>query len=197
MTENTIGDLLDRVRRGVPGAFEALVQPYRGRLEAVIRARLGRYLQQKVDAEDVLQEVLLRAFKGLSRFRNEREDSFFVWLSGIATYVICEIARREKRQLITLEDATAASEEPPPSTTLRRNERFDRLDAALARLSPEHRQVILLARIDRLPLKDVAHRMGRTPRAASQLLLRALRKLKESFGSTDSLHLPHGPGSIR
>ena len=50
--------------------------------------------------------------------------------------------------------------------------------------------MIRLARVERLPISEVARRMDRSPGATSQLLWRALRKLKDSFGSTDSLHLP-------
>ena len=77
-----------------------------------------------------------------------------------------------------------------PSQALRRNERFERLKRALKALPPDHAQVIFLARIQGLPVKEVARRMERTPEATSMLLLRALMKLKTAFGNTESLHLP-------
>jgi len=73
---------------------------------------------------------------------------------------------------------------------LRREERFAQLQRALDGLGPEDREVILLARIQGLPLKEIATRMGRSHAAVAQLLSRALRKLKRSFGDTESLHLP-------
>ena len=48
----------------------------------------------------------------------------------------------------------------------------------------------LLARIDGLSIEEVARRMNRSPNAVSHILLRALRKLRESLGDTESLHLP-------
>ena len=78
-----------------------------------------------------------------------------------------------------------------PSRHLRREERFERLEDALTRLSPEHREVIVLARIERVRIKEIAKRMQRSPDAVKQLLVRALRKLRETFGDTESLHLPH------
>ena len=77
-----------------------------------------------------------------------------------------------------------------PSKAERRNERFDRFEAALKQLSPDYRQAILLARIEGLSIEEVARRMKRSPNAVSHILLRALRKLRETFGDTQSLNLP-------
>ena len=73
---------------------------------------------------------------------------------------------------------------------MQRGERVDRLKAAMHRLSADHREVIHLARIQKLPFKEIATRMNRSPGAVKVLLLRALRELKRSFGETESLHLP-------
>ena len=71
-----------------------------------------------------------------------------------------------------------------------REERFDRLEEALKSLSPDYQKVILLARVERLHLDEVAERMGRSRGAVRQLLWRALHELKNVFGETESLHLP-------
>ncbi len=54
----------------------------------------------------------------------------------------------------------------------------------------DHREVIQLARIEKLPFREIAARMHRSPGAVKLLLLRALRELKQRFGETESLHLP-------
>ena len=69
-------------------------------------------------------------------------------------------------------------------------ERFDRLQEALDSLVPDQREVILLARIERVPMAEVAVRLRRSPGAVAQLLWRALKNLREQFGDTESLHLP-------
>ena len=89
-------------------------------------------------------------------------------------------------ELVNLLKARAAS----PSKELRRDERFERLKAALSRLKPDYRKVIFLARVRELPMRDVASRMGRSLNATSVLLYRALMKLQEAFGATESLNLP-------
>jgi RNA polymerase sigma-70 factor (ECF subfamily) len=77
-----------------------------------------------------------------------------------------------------------------PSKHLRRDERFDRLQHSLDRLSPDHRRVIILSRIKGLTTGEIAIRMDRSESAVKSLLFRALRELKGAFGDTASLSLP-------
>jgi len=188
--DDEVLELIERARQGEAGAFERLAEEHRGRIEALVRSRLGSRLLGQIGPEDVVQETLMRALKSLKSYAHEGADSFFRWLAGIAHHVILEAARRHDRELIVPLDADIPGAESSPSSAARRDERFERLQAALDSLSPDHRRVILLARVERLPLKEVARRMERSPEAATQLLWRALKKLKESFGSTDSFHLP-------
>jgi RNA polymerase sigma-70 factor, ECF subfamily len=60
-----------------------------------------------------------------------------------------------------------------------------RLDAALATLSDDDREVITLARVQGLPLQEIAERVGRTKNAVALLLSRALRKLKAAMGEPE------------
>ena len=76
------------------------------------------------------------------------------------------------------------------SKAMRRDERFDRLQAAIDALSPQYRQVLLLVRIEKLSIKEAARRLEKTPNAVSRMVLRASRKLKVIFGDTESLGLP-------
>lgn len=183
--------LVDRARAGDRAAFEELFGEHRSRLEALVRHRLGTGLRRRLDVEDVLQETLLRALGSVQRFRWQNEDSFFLWMSGIAVNVLREAVGEEKRRPMVPLEFEIPGEDISPSHAERREERFDRLARALDSLSPEHRKVILLARLDRLPVKEIARQMGHSPAAVSQLLMRALQKLRDSFGDTDSLHLPH------
>ena len=65
-----------------------------------------------------------------------------------------------------------------------------RLLFPLDELSPDYRRVLRGVLVEKLPLAEVASRMRRTPNAISLILLRASRKLRESFGDTQSLGLP-------
>ena len=112
------------------------------------------------------------------------------WRGGIAEHVILYQKERLDRRAGVPLDRDLAAEDITASRGLQREERFDRLKKAIDTLSPDHRQVILLARIERLPAKEIARRMDRSTAAVAQLLSRALKSLRENFGHTESLSLP-------
>ncbi|MBI4601533.1 MAG: sigma-70 family RNA polymerase sigma factor [Planctomycetes bacterium] len=158
-----------------------------------MRSLVGAGLRGRLAVEDVVQETFARALRSLPRFRWEGEAAFERWLATIAEHVVLEEARaREKDAALELPPDVPGSA-ASPSKALRREERMGRLEEALAALSPEHREVILLARIERLSTAEIARRMGRSRDAVKQLLSRALKKLKEAFGGTESFHLPDRP----
>ena len=185
-----VQDLVERARDGDRDAFDGLVAPDRRRLLARIGLQLGPRLREKVDGEDVLQEVLLRAFESINRFDGGDDGSFGRWLDGIARNVIRNLARRSgwKRELKMTAEPLADDESP--SRRHRRQERFERLSKSVESLSSDYRTVIRLARIEGLKISEVAGRMNRSPSAVRNLLLRAIRELKKSFGETESLSLP-------
>jgi RNA polymerase sigma-70 factor (ECF subfamily) len=188
--DSPIETLVREARGGSRTAFDRLAEIYRERLERFVRSRLGRSLKGRLEADDVLQDTLLRAFCSIGRLEWRGEEAFFSWLGSLAEHVIVS-ATEKKNQTAPLErpfDVPASR--VPPSKALRRQERFERLRDSLTALPPDHREVILLARIERLSFKEIGERMGRSSEAAKMLLSRALKALKRGFGNTESLHLP-------
>lgn len=200
-------DLVRKAQEGDPRAFGRLIERYRSRMETLIRLRMGTSLRRKVEPEDIFQETSLSAFRSLQEFRWLDQGSFFRWMAGIAEHVIQNQARYhfETRKRGGEPDAgpRADAGEPQPDPNelpdmggvsplrnLMREERFDRLQKSLLELSRDHREVIILARVEGLPMAEIARRMHRSVDAASMLLLRALRHLKGVFGTTGSLGLP-------
>ena len=186
-------DLVRAAKAGDRAAFSELVLRFEEPLRARIDARIGDHLRATIDADDVVQETFGKAFQALSDFEWRGDGSFRRWLRAIAENVVLRVAdrRRTERHFELRRDGAGVDREATTaSKDLRRGERFDQLEEALASLSPDHRRVILLARIEGLQLKEVADRMNRSVSAVQKLLLRALKSLKESFGDTESLHLP-------
>ena len=182
--------LVHQARHGDRKAFDELAAQARGRLIGEINRMLGQRLREKVDPEDVLQEVVLRAFESIGRFEGEDADAFQRWLEGIARNVVRNLARRKgwKNEFeITRDPPSPVSS---PSRHQRREERFERLSKCVESLSPDYRTVIRLVRIDGLKIREVAERMNRSESAVKNLLLRAMKELRNTFSDTDSFSLP-------
>ncbi len=182
--------LVLRAKEGDREAFDSLVAIHKDRLEAALAPALGRLRGRGIDAEDVLQETLARAFESIGRFEWTGEDSFSRWLYGIAKNVMLKALRQDRRAPRLAIPRDVAVTDPSPSRAARREDRMARLEKAVEGLTPDQRQAVLLSRIDGVQTEEIAQRMGRSPAAVRQLLVRALRALKSSIGETESLHLP-------
>jgi RNA polymerase sigma-70 factor (ECF subfamily) len=189
--EHRIPKLVERSTRGDRSAFEELMLLSRERLESFIRSRIRSQFRKRIDIPALASDTLGRAFQALERFTGGDEDAWFAWLAGIAKKVVLKEIQYLNRDPGFQIDREIESDHPSPSHALRREERYDRLRAALQKLSPDHREVIRLCRIDGLKIREAASRLGRSPSAVKMLLSRALLELKEKFGDTESLHLPH------
>jgi len=181
--------LIMRAQGGDRSAFDELVSLYRPLVQARVKSRLGSRLRCLVEVQDIVQETFTQAFAMLEGFKWQKGDSFRAWLYTIVDNVIRSLLRKRTPKLLAL------THDPPAdnltaSHLLRREERFDRLEQALRTLSADQRQVLLLARIEGLPIRIIAERIGRSQGAVKQLLSRGLKKLRATFDETESLHLP-------
>jgi RNA polymerase sigma-70 factor (ECF subfamily) len=201
-------DLVEKARAGDGEAFSLIAERSRPRLEALAYLRLGPYLRRRVEVDDVLQETYLRAYQLLNRFKYQGEAALLRWLEVICKHVIQDLGRyfsRKRRRAKVFNWAPLAESSgrladgildllpapvTSPSRALRREERFDRLEKALDSLSDEHREVLILARVQLLRPGEIAARMGRSEDAVAMLLLRAARKLRAILVDTESWHLP-------
>ena len=183
-------ELIARAQGGERSAFEELASLHNDSLRRAIRYRMGAKIREKVDPDDVLQETLLRAFRSMGDFELQGEGSFRRWLEGIAANLILDSSRRQRRrrefQILREPEANTDS----PSRGIRREERFRRLRECVDGLSQDYQTVIRLSRIEGLKIQQIAQRMNRSPSAVKNLLLRAMKQLKSSFGDTESLSLP-------
>ncbi len=181
--------LIEQARKGDQRAFEELFELSRERLLATIRSHLSAAIRQRTDPEDVLQDTFVRALHSVERFEWQGENSFRRWLESIATHVVRDVVRRQRRRTVLQFDRDLEGVNTSPSRAMRRNERFERLRASMKTLSPDYQTVLKLSRMEGLPIREIARRMARSESAVKNLLLRATRQLKQSFGDTESLNL--------
>lgn len=186
--------LMDRAGRGDAEARERLLGRYRGRLRREIAARLDRRLAARVDASDIVQESLIDAHRELPDYLRRRPLPFFAWLRQIARERLSKsrrfhlLARRRSAAREGPWPAPDASATGPfdrladsltsPSGRLERDERRARLRAALERLGPRDREVLVLRSLRQATAAEVATALGITERAAKARYFRALERLR-------------------
>ncbi len=161
-------------------AFEQLAGAHADRLFAV----LWRLLGDRAAAEDVAQEVMLRAWRGIGRFRGS--SSFFTWLYRIAVNEASRSLARRARQPATVPVDDALQLPAPaagqPERQAERAELRRALDAALAALPPAQRTAIVLRDIEGLPNRDAARIAGVSQAAFKSRLHEGRLKLRAALG---------------
>jgi RNA polymerase sigma-70 factor (ECF subfamily) len=140
-----------------------------------------RLVGNQEDAQDVTQEVYLRAFKGIRRFRGDAQ--FSTWLHRItANTAVTHRTRRSKHRHDHLDTDLAVLDvraENDPVSRADSNELRRRLEGALAELPPRLRAVVVLRDVYDLAHEAIAEELGISETAAKVRLHRARRKLRE------------------
>jgi RNA polymerase sigma-70 factor (TIGR02960 family) len=210
---------LARAQRGEEAAFAELTAPYRRELQLHCYRILGSFQ----DAEDLLQETLLSAWRGLERF--EGRSSLRAWLYTIATNRCLNWLRDGKRrpQLVAVGAGAGAAEnfseiawlEPYPDRLLEEvadlepgpEARYEAKEAValafvsgLQHLPPRQRAVLVLRDVLGFHADEVAEMLGSTPASVNSALQRARGSL-EGRGAVasrqESVSLPAGGGAER
>jgi RNA polymerase sigma-70 factor (ECF subfamily) len=189
MQPTTTFDLLGRARQGAEDALSLLFERYRRRLAVLVRYKLGAEWRGKLDADDLVQETLLRAYRDLPRFTYRSPGSFMHWLSAIADHTIADAvryagrARRQGNEVPFRSESNPGGPEPAhsltPSRVLAQEERLRALVGKLDALPEQYREVLLLAKMEGLTTEEISSRLGKPRPAVSLLLFRALRRLRE------------------
>jgi RNA polymerase sigma-70 factor (ECF subfamily) len=156
--------------QGDAGAFEPLVRKYQRLLFGVAYRVVGDY----EDARDVTQNAFVRAFERLDTFDPNRK--FFSWLYRIAVNEGLNL-RRARRPLEALPAGLEARENPMDGLEAR--ERQDRVQAALGRLSGEHRDVVVLRHFGELSYEEIAEALDVPEKTVKSRLFSARQRLAE------------------
>ncbi len=180
--------ILSRIRAGDKSACEDCVRRY---APGVYRLAL-RLMRDQADAEDVMQETFLNAFKGIDRFDGRSE--LRTWLYRIAYNAALGKLRRYKPEFVSVEEASDPEDGgsvPPqlfdwsgiPYDELAKAELRQELEKAIGDLPEKLRSVFVLRELENLPTLETGETLGISEDLVKTRLHRARMKLRESLSS--------------
>jgi RNA polymerase sigma-70 factor (ECF subfamily) len=181
-------DLVARVRGGEPQAFYELVRPHE---RGIYLAALS-IVNNNADAEEVVQEAILKAFKAIGSFRAEAK--FSTWMIQIAMNEARMKLRKDRRHLYESLDQPKKGEDEGdyvprdfadwreiPSEALENARLREALKKGLASLPVKYRQVLILRDIEHLNIAETARLMGISDAAVKTRLLRARLMIRDAL----------------
>jgi len=168
------------------------------RLKRMVRLRLNRRLQGRLDSSDVLQEAYLEAAQKLGDYAANPATSFFLWLRAMTGLKLAEVHRRHfgtqmrdaDRDVSIYRGALPAANSvslaahllgtlTSPSQAAMKAEMRVRLQEALDAMDPLDREVIALRHFEQLDSAETAQVLGLSKSGASSRYIRAMKRLKE------------------
>ena len=166
--------LIAMARAGNPGAFEAIVDRYQGRLLGFCRQMLG----STEDAEDVLQEVFVNAYKAM--LADEREINLRPWLYRIARNRCLNHLRKPTADAQESMDMVPEVEAASTAEKVHNREEFRQLLTDVGKLPETQRSALLLREMDAMSYEEIAQAMETSVPSVKSLLVRARISLAEA-----------------
>jgi RNA polymerase sigma factor (sigma-70 family) len=166
--------LIAMARGGNPGAFETIVDRYQGRLLGFCRQMLG----STEDAEDVLQEVFVNAYKAM--LADEREINLRPWLYRIARNRCLNYLRKPKADAQESMDMVPEVDAASTAEMVHNREEFRQILSDVNKLPETQRAALLLREMDALSYEEIAAAMDTTVPSVKSLLVRARISLTEA-----------------
>jgi RNA polymerase sigma-70 factor (ECF subfamily) len=184
----TEGFSLTALQKGDPEEFSRLVDTYSNKIYHLAI----KMLNQQQDAEDVLQETFVKAYRGLKTFDGRSKLS--TWLFRIATNEALMVIRRKRPDVISIDEPIETEEgelEPVqifdwcclPESELLSEETREKLDAAVEKLPERLRVVFILRDINDLSTHETAEVLGLSDTAVKTRLSRARLRLREELSA--------------
>jgi RNA polymerase sigma-70 factor (ECF subfamily) len=183
LTQNqtSLTDLIERAASGDTGAFEQIMILSQQRVMTMTWRMLGN----EADARDAAQEVFLRVYKYLGRFKQNQD--FYAWLYRITVNVCRDIARKRQQHsegfmslagTVAEEALTVASKQEDAEQTLLHTQRRKLIARALATLPAKERASLILRDVEGLPTDEVARIMKSSSTTVRSQISSARKKIK-------------------
>lgn len=195
---NKVAPLLRAARGGSKEALGQLLAAYRSFLLAAVIEELDSDLKAKAGPSDLVQETFIDAQRDFAKFINGGETEFRIWLHTILMNNLADLRKRylktAKRQVRRerplgandsknlLRELAAADGHSPSSAAISREEEA-RINAALERLPPAYRQIILMRSQQKRQFADIGKLVGKSPDAARMLWQRAIHRMQRELGA--------------
>jgi RNA polymerase sigma-70 factor (ECF subfamily) len=178
-------ELVALCQKGETEAFDQLVGRYRTRVFGMIY----NMVHSEQDAWDLAQDSFLKAWKSIGRFRGQ--SSFYTWIYRIVMNVTIDWLRKKQvkgsgaefNDEVQLREVDPASRTLPkadalPHERMKQAEIRERIDGAIAQLTPEHRAVILMKEIEDMQYHEIAEALGCSIGTVMSRLFYARKKLQ-------------------
>lgn len=189
-------ELIRQAAAGDDAAADRLLQRHRGALRRLVAMRMDRAMSRRVDASDIVQDVLLEASRRLADYLCDPQMPFHLWLRQMAKDRMIDLHRRHRAQrrdvgrerpLAQRSYADRSSfdlagelqdAELTPAAAALRKELEQRFFEALEQLDENDREVILMRHVEHLGNSEVAEALDLSTAAAGMRYVRALRRLR-------------------
>ena len=173
-------ELIVLARKGDQGAYGVLVRRHQDRIYRHLLNLTG----SREEALELAQEVFIKAWQALPTWQPDAQ--FHTWLYRIASNAALDVLRRRKvvRFVPLDDDYDAPADQPGPEAQLQARQGLRRLDAALARLLPEQREIVLLREVEGLSYDELATTLGIDQGTVKSRLSRARVALAALYDGT-------------
>jgi RNA polymerase sigma-70 factor (ECF subfamily) len=199
-TDDEVSELIRQAAAGDRTARDRLFAHFRPRLSRMVRLRLNRLVQGRVDESDIVQEASLEAARRLDEYLADPVQPFYLWLRHIAGHKLIDVHRRQlgaqrrdaarelslhKGPLPAADSASLAAQLlgklTSPSQAASKAEARLKVQEVLNGMDSLDREILALRHFEQMTNVEVAKTLEMSESSASSRYLRALKRLKEEF----------------
>ncbi len=196
-------ELLEMVRQGDKDAVGRLLQRHREALRRMVDMRLDHRIRQRVDASDIVQEVMVEANRRLQAYLEDPSMPFHLWLRQMARDRMIDAHRRHRashkrsvdRERVMIAHANferstielvsqLCDQELTPAAAATLHELQRKFEIALEEMDESDQEVVVMRHFEQLSNQEVAQALGLSEPAASMRYLRAMRRLRKRLADS-------------